>query len=65
MGKVNRLRNFPALFWALGNVHCTSQHLTLPAGPASLHRSTQSMSLYDLSWFNFQQRRVQKEKIEK
>ena len=47
---------------------CTSQHLTLPAGPASLHRRTQSMSLYGHaawdkctaveSWFNSQQIRV-------
>ena len=40
MGKVDRLRNtvepFAALFWALGIV-CTCQHLTLPAGPASLN----------------------------
>ena len=46
MGKVDRLRNrvksFVALFWALGNV-CTCQHLTLPTGPASLHRRTQSI----------------------
>ena len=37
---------------------CTSQHLTLPAGLASLHRRTQSMSLYGHSWFNSQRRRV-------
>ena len=58
MGKVNRLCNrvepFAALFWALGNVqYSTCQHLTLPAGPASLHRSTQSMSLYGLSLGQF------------
>ena len=57
MGKVDRLRNIvqplAALFWALGIV-CTCQHLTLPVGPASLHRCTQSMSLYGHSWFNSQ-----------
>ena len=41
MGKVDRLRNrvdiFAVLFWALGII-CTCQHLTLPAGPASLHK---------------------------
>ena len=61
MGKVDRLRNrvksFVALFWALGNV-CTCQHLTLPTGPASLHRRTQSMSLSGHSWFNSQRRRA-------
>ena len=35
MGKVDNLRNRVE----------SCQHLTLPAGPASLHRSTQSMSL--------------------
>ena len=42
MGKVDRLRNrvdiFAVLFWALGII-CTCQHLTLPAGPASLHKA--------------------------
>ena len=46
MGKVGRLCNrvepFAALFWALGL--------------ASLHHSTQSMSLYGHSWFNSQGR---------
>ena len=32
------------------------QHLTLPAGPASLHRRTQSMFLYGQSWFSSKQR---------
>ena len=40
MGRVDRLRNrvepFAVLYW-----HCTytCQHLTLPAGPASLHKA--------------------------
>ena len=42
---------FAALHWALGIV--LKEHLTLPAGPASLHRSTQSMSLYGLSLGQF------------
>ena len=53
MGKADPLRNrvepFAALLWALGIVHCTQystcQYLTLPAGPASLHSRTQSMTL--------------------
>ena len=49
MDKVDRLCNrvepFAVLFRALGIV-CTCQHLTLPAGPASQHRRTQSMSLF-------------------
>ena len=61
MGKGDRLHNrvdlFAALFWALVIVH-TCQHLTLPAGPASLHRCTQSMSLFGYSWFNSQRRRI-------
>ena len=31
-----------------------SRHLTLPAGPESLHRHTQIMPLYGHSWFNSQ-----------
>ena len=34
------------------------QHLTLSAGPAKLHRRTQSMSLYGHCWFHSQQRRA-------
>ena len=49
MGKVARLCNrvepFTALFWAFDIVLA---HLTLPAGLASLHRRTQSMSLYSI-----------------
>ena len=36
--------------------HCICQHLTLPAGPASLHRRTHSMSLYGHGGFNSQRR---------
>ena len=43
---LNRVEPFAALFWALGNVLYTSPHLTLQAGPASLHRRSQSMSLF-------------------
>ena len=61
MGKVHRLNNkvepLAALFWAHGIV-LANMHLTLPAGPASLHRRTQSMSLYGHSRFNSQQRSV-------
>ena len=60
MGKVDRLRNRVEPFAALFR-HSTCQHMTLPAGPASLHRRTQSMSLYvwiGHSWFNSQLRRV-------
>ena len=56
MGKVDRFRNtcraepFSVLFWALGIVLYvyTSQNLTLPAGagPATMHRCTQSMAFY-------------------
>ena len=39
--------------------YSSCQHLTLPAGPASLHRCTLSMSLYTYSsWFNYQRRCV-------
>ena len=38
-----------------GSRHCTCQHLTLPACPASLTRRTQTMSLYGHSWFNSHQ----------
>ena len=55
MGKVdhlcNRVEPFTFLFWALGNVQYTSQHWTLPAGPVSLHCSTQSIPLYGHSWY--------------
>ena len=53
----NTVEPFAAMFWALGIV-CTCQHLILPAGPASLYRRTQSMSLYGHSWFNSQRRCV-------
>ena len=36
----------------------TCKHLTLPNGPVSLHRLTQSISIYVHSWFNSQRRRV-------
>ena len=60
---------FAVPFWALGTVCAVlascHQHLTLPAGPALLHRRTQSMSLYGhaactvvASWLNSQRRRV-------
>ena len=59
MGKVDRLCNrvqpFAALFWALGieTWPCPS------ARHSSMHRRTQSMSLYGWrSWFNSQRRRV-------
>ena len=59
MGKVDRLHNrlnsFAALLWALGLVLANT--LPMPAGPASLRRRTQSMSLYGQSWFNSQRRR--------
>ena len=39
--------------------YSSCQHLTLPAGPASLHRCSLSMSLYTYSsWFNYQRRCV-------
>ena len=41
MGKVDRF-----CYAVLGSRHCTCKYLTLPVGPASLHRRTQSMSLY-------------------
>ena len=47
----NRVEPFAALFGALGSVH-TSQHLTLPADEASLHRRTQRMSLYSMVIFS-------------
>ena len=51
MGKVDRLLNrvepFAALFWALGNVLANT-----------LHRHTQTMSLYEKSWFHSQRRRA-------
>ena len=45
MGKMDCLRNkvepFDVLFWALGNVFAnTPDPVTLPSGPASLHRRT-------------------------
>ena len=40
----NRVEPFAALFWTRGIVLTN----TLPAGPASLHRRTQSMSRYHL-----------------
>ena len=52
----NGIEPFATLFWAL--VKSTSQQLTLHAGPASLHRRTQSMSLYGHSWFNSLRRRA-------
>ena len=52
-----RVEHFGALIWALGIVH-TCKHLTLPDGPASLHHSTQSMSLFGHGGFNSQQRRM-------
>ena len=66
MGKVERLHNrvepFAALFWALVIV-CTCQHLTLPAGPVSLHRRIHTECPYMVaactvvsSWFNSQRR---------
>ena len=66
MGKVFRLTcQLNLLLSCLLSALYTCQHLTLPAGPASFHRRTQSMSLYGHaactvveSWFNFQQRRV-------
>ena len=47
----NRVESFAAV---LGSRQCTYQHLTLPAGPASLHHHAQSMSLYGQSWFTSQ-----------
>ena len=60
MGKVDHLLNRvnPLAADVLVTQHCTCQHLTLPAAPASLHRRTQSVFLYGHSWFNSQQRRV-------
>ena len=52
-----RVEHFGALIWAPGIVH-TCKHLTLPDGPASLHHSTQSMSLFGHGGFNSQQRRM-------
>ena len=63
MGKVDRLRNrvepFAVLYW-----HCsyTCQHLTLPAGPASLYKAWPYMVNWSMvighSWFNSQRRLV-------
>ena len=53
MGKMDRLRNRVEPFAALPcSQYCTCHHLTLPAGPVSLHRQTQSMFLYGHSWLN-------------
>ena len=56
MGKVDRLRTrvepFLICFW-LSAMYLP--HVTMPAGPTSLKRSTQSMSLNSHSWFNSQE----------
>ena len=52
MGKVNRLRNrMNLLLPCFGSRQCTCVLLTLPAGPASLHRRTQSKSLWPVRWW--------------
>ena len=60
MGKVFRLPcqlNLWLSCFGLSALYCTWQHRTRPASPASLHRRTQSMSLYGHhSWFNSQRK---------
>ena len=52
---------FDFLLSVLGSRHCACQHLTLPAGPESLHRHTVHQACpytYSHSWFNSQRRPV-------
>ena len=59
MGKVDRLHNRVEPFAALFGLSALYLPTPDPARrPASLHRRTQSMSLYGHNWFNSQRRRV-------